>query len=532
MRARSHREVPGRASAREPRQVKNQTFETLVLHRTRLVSASPTAARTLENPGRKPNWGEKSTETSRFLRAYHEHGDITARERLIEMYLPLVETFAHRYQRSDDYDDLFQAGSIGLINAIDRFDLARGGELTAFAVPNIVGEIKRHLRDTTGSVRVPRPLQELRSRVMRCEAELGAALGRRPTPSELARKLQVQEDDIARALSTGRSDQDPGEAALDVLDDSDEWLMLASAFEVLDKRERQIVYLRFVQDLSRKQVAQELGISERHLSRQTQAALAKLREQLETAGGAAVPSGPESFRLRPDTAEGSERSTSLRRRSEHQAETSPGLRREGSPKRSEQRRAGATNTARATVPQRLLDLPYHISVQVDADGHRWTARVDELPGCEGQGDSPEKAVRSVRAAMEQLIADALADGRAVPEPRSDSGHSGRLLLRMPQSLHRELARAAESQQVSLNHFIASSLTRAVGLPSGEAPRQTSRRRSGDEGSIRRANGAETARSDRANSGLVRLAIVTSLVVGLVAGVAAVILLILAWQQGW
>jgi RNA polymerase sigma-B factor len=515
MRARSHGEVPGRASARELRQVRTQTFGTLVLHRTRLVSASPTTARTLENQGGKPNWGEKSTETSRFLRAYHEHGDITARERLVELYLPLVETFAHRYQRSDDYDDLFQAGSIGLINAIDRFDLGRGGELTAFAVPNIVGEIKRHLRDTTGSVRVPRPLQELRGRVTRCEAELGATLGRRPTPSELAQKLQVREDDIARALSAGRSDEDPGEAALDVLDDSDEWLMLASAFQVLDERERQIVYLRFVQDLSRKQVAQELGISERHLSRQTQVALAKLREQLEAGGGAAVPPGPESVRVRRDTAERSERPTS------------PPLRREVSPKRSEQRRAGTTNTARATVPQHLLDLPYHISVVVDADGRHWTARVDELPGCEGHGDSPEEAVRSIRVAMEQLIADALAKGRAVPEPRSDSGHSGRLLLRMPQSLHRELARAAESQQVSLNHFIASSLTRAVGLPSSEEPQQTSRRRSGGE----RA-GAETARSDRSDSGLVRLAIVTSLVVGLVAGVAAVVLLILAWQQAW
>jgi RNA polymerase sigma-B factor len=228
----------------------------------------------LENPGGKPNWSEKATATSRFLRAYKEHGDISARERLIELYLPLVEGFAHRYERSEDYDDLFQAGSIGLINAIDRFDLDRGGELTAFAVPNIVGEIKRHLRDRTGSVRVPRPLQELRTRVMRCEAELGAALRRRPTPAELARELHVEEDDVARALRAGGSagqqdDASLGEAAPAMLDESDERLMLASAFDVLDERERQIVYLRFMRDLSRKQVAHELGISERHLSRQT-----------------------------------------------------------------------------------------------------------------------------------------------------------------------------------------------------------------------------------------------------------------------
>jgi predicted RNase H-like HicB family nuclease len=182
------------------------------------------------------------------------------------------------------------------------------------------------------------------------------------------------------------------------------------------------------------------------------------------------------------------------------------------------------------VPQRLLDLPYHISVRLDADGHRWTARVDELPGCEGQGDSAEEAVRSVRGAMEAWIADALAKGRAIPEPRSDPGRSGRLLLRMPQSLHRELARAAETQQTSLNHFIASSLSRAVGLPSGEEPEQTSGRRAGEEGSVRHAAGAETARPGRSDARLVRLAIVTSLVVGLVAGVAALILLIVASQQ--
>jgi RNA polymerase sigma-B factor len=505
--------------------------EPLVLHRTRLVSASPRTARTLENPSGKPNSGAKPTDTSRFLRAYREHGDITARDRLVELYLPLVETFARRYQGSGDYDDLFQAGSIGLINAIDRFDLARGGELTAFAVPNIVGEIKRHLRDTTGSVRVPRPLQELRSRVRRCEAELGATLGRPPTPAELARKLQVPEDDVVQALNAGPTGEEPGEAAVDGLDDSEERLMLASAFEVLDERERQIVYLRFVQDLSRKQVAEKLGISERHLSRQSQVALTKLRQQLEGAGRGTAPMTPEPFGLRRDAAERNERPGSLTRTSEGSTHTPPGSRPEASPKRSQQRRAGAPSTALAGAPQRLLDLPYHISVVVADDGRRWKAHVDELPGCEGQGDSPEEAVRSVRGAMKEWIADALAKQRPIPEPRPELSHSGRLLLRMPQSLHRELARAAESQQVSLNQFIASSLTRAVGLTSPEEP-QNSRRAPTEEGSRRRGAGAKILRSGGSDSGLVRLAIVTSLVVGLVAGVAAVVLLILAWPQVW
>src|SRR5215212_11623581 len=162
----------------------------------------------MENAGGKPNQREKATATADLLRAYREHGDISAREQLIEMYLPLVESFAHRYERSEDYDDLFQAGCIGLINAIDRFDLKRGGELAAFAVPNIVGEIKRHLRDRTTSVRMPRPIQELRVRAVRCEAELGAALQRRPTPAEVARELGVDREQVAQALASRRS---PGE---------------------------------------------------------------------------------------------------------------------------------------------------------------------------------------------------------------------------------------------------------------------------------------------------------------------------------
>jgi RNA polymerase sigma-B factor len=491
----------------------------------------------LENPGGKPNWSEKATATSRFLRAYKEHGDISARERLIELYLPLVEGFAHRYERSEDYDDLFQAGSIGLINAIDRFDLDRGGELTAFAVPNIVGEIKRHLRDRTGSVRVPRPLQELRTRVMRCEAELGAALRRRPTPAELARELHVEEDDVARALRAGGSagqqdDASLGEAAPAMLDESDERLMLASAFDVLDERERQIVYLRFMRDLSRKQVAHELGISERHLSRQTQVALAKLREQLESAGGDAVLPLSEPLGVRADTVESHLRRTSVGQGSERSPDTPPSVRRQAFPKRSEQRPTGASHAAHASMPPAYLNLPYHISVSAEPGGRRWTAHVDELPGCTRQGDSVAEAVRSVRGAMEEWIANARVKEREIPEPRSAPSHSGRLLLRMPQSLHAELARAAESQEMSLNRFIARSLTVALGLPSREEPLQTPQRPLVGGGSARHATGAEVVRSGRSESRLVRLAIVINLTVVLVAGVVALILLIVAWQQGW
>jgi RNA polymerase sigma-B factor len=458
------------------------------------------------------NVTEKPTETSRLLRAYREHGDITARDRLIELYLPLVEMFARRYQRRGDYDDLFQAGSIGLINAIDRFDLARRGELTAFAVPNIVGEIKRHLRDRSGPVRVPRGVQELRSRVMRCETELGSALGRRPTPAELAQELQVGQDDVVQALRAQPSGAEPDEATPDGLDDSDERLLLASAFEALDERERQIVYLRFVQDLSRKHVAEKLHISERHLSRQTHVALAKLREQLEGGGEGAAQRTSELVRAPREPAEHTERPASRPTRSERpQAPSS--VRREASPKHTGPRHTAPTDPARAAALERFLGLPYHISVVLE--GSRWIASVDELSGCVGRGDNPEEAVRSVRGAMEDWIADALSAKRAIPTPRPESNHSGRLLLRMPQSLHYELARGAESREVSLNSFITSSLTQAVGVPSGDEAERGALRPHGEEGT-------ESRRVPRA--------LVANLIVVGLAGIAAVLLLILAWPS--
>jgi len=446
----------------------------------------------MENASGKFTWSEKATTTTRLLRAYREHGDISAREQLVEMYLPLVETFAHRYEGSEDYDDLFQAGSIGLINAIDRFDLQRGGELTAFAVPNIVGEIKRHLRDRTASVRLPRPLQELRGRVLRCEAELGATLGRRPTPAEVARKLGVDPADAARVLDRRRFDrgQDEGslaEALQEAPDPSDERLLLASAFHVLDERERQIVYLRFVRDLSRAEAANELGISERHLSRQTQLALAKLREELERGTREVAPS-----RVREELG--------------HAAPEPPSAQR------------GAPSATSGQMARDYMDLPYHISVvrdEGDAKERGWSARVEELPGCEAHGATLEDAVRGIRGAMQQWIERALTSERQVPEPRRAQRHSGRVLLRMPQSLHAELARAAERDEVSLNHLIAKALANAL-----------------EAGGPRRSAPSSPSGLARSTPRLVPVALVAGMALVLAAGVIAAIVLVVAWQQGW
>jgi RNA polymerase sigma-B factor len=457
----------------------------------------------MENPGAKLNRSEKGTATADLLHAYLEHGDITARDRLIELYLPLVESFAHRYEGTEDYDDLFQAGCIGLINAVDRFDLERGGELAAFAVPNIVGEIKRHLRDRTTSVRTPRPIQELRARAVRCEAELTARLQRRPTVAEVARELGVQKEDVTRALNARRPEREQPDASLvdgpqgGALDVSEERLALASAFGVLDERERQIVYLRFVRDRSRSEVARELGISERHLSRQTQAALAKLREELER-GAQATAAPPQ----RPDPP--AAREQPLR------PPTPPAQ----VPRPAAPKRAGGRfrRRERASYP------PYHIRVirnRENAEGHEWTAQAEELPGCEAHGDSPEEAVRRVGDAIDEWIDAAVASGREVPDPRTAASYSGRLMLRMPRSLHAELAGAAEREGVSLNHFIASSLERALAAPAdatGEPFEDA-----GDRGGV---------------PALLRLALSINLVVMLVAAAVAVAILVVAWQQGW
>ena len=132
-----------------------------------------------------------------LLRRYHEQGDLAAREQLIEQYLSLVRSLARRYSyRGEQLEDLVQIGCIGLIKAIDRFDLDRGVELTTYATPNIIGEIKRHFRDKGWAVRVPRGLQELNVQLSRIVEQLTVQLGRSPTIAELAKAAGVEEEDV------------------------------------------------------------------------------------------------------------------------------------------------------------------------------------------------------------------------------------------------------------------------------------------------------------------------------------------------
>ena len=388
------------------------------------------------------------SETGRLLRAYHEHGDAQARERLIELYLPLVETFTRRYAHTaDEHDDLYQVGCIGLINAIDRFELSRGGELAAFAVPNINGEIRRYLRDRGGSIRLPRRILELRTAAAQAQAELRARLGREPGTAEIAAELQADQNDVALALDTGASQAielqaGESEGTDNRLDTAEDRLFLSDAFRELDERERRIVFLRFIRDVEPDAIATELGISRRQLARSTEQALGKLRRGLEQTAKAPTPSPRQS---------------SPREAVDHKIPAGPP----------------------ADNEQRQIDQRYHIElVKSEEAGGGWIAKVDELPGCVAEGSSAEDAAARVQEAMRAWIAQAVSEGRDVPKPRSAASHSGRLLVRMPQSLHAELARAADREEVSLNQFITSSLASAVNwrgsgehsIPSGAAPR--------------------------------------------------------------
>ncbi len=221
-----------------------------------------------------------------------------ARAQLVELHLPLVEHLARRFRdRGEPLDDLVQVGTIGLIKAVDRFDVERGVEFSTYATPTIIGEIKRHFRDKGWSVRVPRRLQEMRQNISVATQELGQQLGRSPTVAELAGRLGCSEEDVleglesANAYSTVSLDSGPeGDDApsmLDVLGSEDDALdgveyreSLRPLLAALPPRERTILVLRFFRGMTQSQIAAQVGISQMHVSRLLARTLAQLREGL------------------------------------------------------------------------------------------------------------------------------------------------------------------------------------------------------------------------------------------------------------
>ncbi|MEU2244580.1 RNA polymerase sigma factor SigF [Streptomyces sp. NPDC018338] len=224
-----------------------------------------------------------------------------ARNTLIEMNMSLVRYAAGRFRhRGDEMEDIVQVGMIGLIKAIDRFELSREVEFTTFAVPYIVGEIKRFFRDTSWAVHVPRRLQEARVELAKATEELSTRLGRMPTVKELAELMSLTEEEVteARLASNGYNsssldaalsgENEDGEASLaDFIGSEDPAMELVEDFHALapliadlDERDRQIIHLRFVEELTQSQIGERLGCSQMHVSRLLSRTMDRLRQGL------------------------------------------------------------------------------------------------------------------------------------------------------------------------------------------------------------------------------------------------------------
>ena len=233
-----------------------------------------------------------------LLYEYHRHGDLDARQLLIQQYLPLVRRLARQHAgRGEHLEDLVQVGSIGLINAIDRFELDRGLDLSAYAIPSIVGEIKRHLRDRVWPIRIPRRLQEVSASLRASAAGLSATLERPATVAEMAREAGVERDEALEALTAVRShepvslsedlSENGNNSRLDVkgstehgYETGEDRAVLAKGFRALDPRERRLLHLAFFEGMSQYRIAREMGISQIHVSRLTRRALEKLRHEI------------------------------------------------------------------------------------------------------------------------------------------------------------------------------------------------------------------------------------------------------------
>jgi RNA polymerase sigma-B factor len=222
--------------------------------------------------------------------------DPSARDELAAEFLPLAEYFARRFSgRGEPIEDLTQTASLGLLNAIDRFDLDRGVPFATYAAATIVGELKRHFRDRGWALRVPRNVQETSILVNRTMSSLWQDLGRAPTVPEIASAADIGEDDVLQALdalqayTTDSLDAPTSDASSTAAESigqedqsfqiSEEWLSIAPALRDLPERERMILYLRFFEGKTQTEIAEELGISQMHVSRLVSQSLEKLRGQ-------------------------------------------------------------------------------------------------------------------------------------------------------------------------------------------------------------------------------------------------------------
>jgi RNA polymerase sigma-B factor len=228
---------------------------------------------------------------------YLDKRDPVDREMLVERFLPLARQLARRYERPEEpFDDLFQVACLGLVKAIDRFDLEREVAFSSYAVPTILGEIKRYFRDRTWSVRVPRDLQELALKVDRAVSELSLDLHRQPTVEEIAEKVGADEEDVLEALeasgaykatsleSPRGSEDETGDTLADTLGTEEQGFALAEDRATIEHlmrsitpREREVLRLRFAEDLTQAEIGERIGVSQMQVSRIIRQSVARLR---------------------------------------------------------------------------------------------------------------------------------------------------------------------------------------------------------------------------------------------------------------
>ena len=245
-----------------------------------------------------PSMPAAAVSSDELFNRWFAHRHVHDRDALIERFLPLARKLAHQYSTSSEsHDDLVQVASLGLLKAVERFDPTRGFAFTSFAVPTIVGELKRYFRDTAWALHVDRSAQELARRVVEARREVGLRKGRSPTVPELAEYLECSEEQVLDGLQTAEAfdtvsldaprstAKEDAENRLDSLGGDDARLGLVdaqttifAAAQHLPVREREILYLRFGEDLTQAEIARRIGVSQMQVSRLLRRSVQRLRD--------------------------------------------------------------------------------------------------------------------------------------------------------------------------------------------------------------------------------------------------------------
>jgi RNA polymerase sigma-B factor len=263
------------------------------------VAAAPAPATgVLSGRRRRPRRSFRELRDQRLLERYHRDGDMAAREELVERFIPLARQLASRYAYTDEpHDDLVQVACVGLVKAVDRFEPDRGSTFVNYAVPTILGELKRHFRDKGWAVHVPRAMQERALQVNQAIAQLSTRLGRSPTAKEIAKQVGASTEEVLLALEAstaydalsldstppGGDDEERRSYADTIASEEQGYELvelgqaLSGTVRALPDRERTILHLRFVQDLTQAEIAERVGVSQMHVSRLLRRSLDKLR---------------------------------------------------------------------------------------------------------------------------------------------------------------------------------------------------------------------------------------------------------------